>query len=337
MGRNTEMRVVCFGLGPIGCEIARVAASRQDVDIIGAVDVDPAKVWRSLRDVSGAASEVVVSASFDEAVSGGAVDAVLHSTLSSLPIMWEQVAELVSQGVSVVSTCEELAYPWHTQTGIAREMDEVARASGARLLGTGVNPGYIMDILPLVLTAPCQDVTRVHVERLVDAGGRRGSLQRKVGAGLSPAEFDALVSAGRVRHVGLTESAWMILDGLGWEPDEWDESIEPMLAEREVHTDVLTVAPGQVTGVRQMVRVLHKGTEKLRMDLSMYVGATDPHDRIWVTGAPDMDVLVRGGVHGDRATAGMVLNALPPLLARPPGLTTMLDLLPIRCAAGRGA
>nr|MDQ3327079.1 dihydrodipicolinate reductase [Chloroflexota bacterium] len=262
---------------------------------------------------------------------------LLHSTLSSLSAMWEQVSGPVGQGVSVVSTCEELAYPWHTQAGTARTIDKVARASGARILGTGVNPGYVMDILPLVLTAPCQDVTRIHVERVVDAGGRRGPLQRKVGAGLSPEEFDVLVCDGRVRHVGLLESAWMVVDGLGWKVDEWEERIEPVLAGREVRTDVLTIASGRVAGVRQMVRAFHQGKEKLRMDLSMYVGATEPHDRIRITGAPDLEVLVQGGVHGDRATAGMVLNALPPLLARPPGLATMLDLLPVRCVAGRGA
>ncbi len=330
------MRVVCFGLGPIGCEIARVAASRPDVEIVGAVDVDPAKVGRSLRAVAGAASEVVVSASFDEVAASGSVDALLHSTVSSLPLVWDQVAGPVGQGVSVISTCEELSYPRHTQGGTAREMDTAARASGARLLGTGVNPGFVMDILPLILTSPCQEVTRVHVERVVDAAGRRGPLQRKVGAGLSPEEFDTMVFAGTVRHVGLMESARMIVDGLGWQVDEWEESIEPVLAVRELRTDVATIRPGQVAGVRQTVCAFHEEGEKLRMDLSMYVGAADPHDRVCVSGSPDIDVLVRGGVHGDRATAGMVLNALPPLLLRPPGLATMLDLLPVRCADGRG-
>ena len=331
------MKVVCFGLGPIGCEIARVAASRPDVEIVGAVDVDPGKVGRSLQDVAGAASDVIVSASFGEVAVDGPVDALLHSTVSSLPVVWDQVAGPVGQGVSVISTCEELSYPWHTQDGTARVMDTAARASGARLLGTGVNPGFVMDILPLILTSPCQEVTRVQVERVVDAAGRRGPLQRKVGAGLSPEEFDSMVSTGTVRHVGLMESARMIVDGLGWQVDEWQESIEPVLAEREMRTEVLTIGREQVAGVRQSIRALHEDREKLHMNLSMYVGAADPHDRVCVSGSPDIDVLVRGGVHGDRATAGMVLNALPPLLLRPPGLVTMLDLLPVRCAAGRGA
>jgi 4-hydroxy-tetrahydrodipicolinate reductase len=294
-------------------------------------------VGRSLQDIAGAASDVIVNASFGQVAAEGPVDALLHSTVSSLPVVWDQVAGPVGQGVSVISTCEELSYPWHTQDGTAWEMDTAARASGARLLGTGVNPGFVMDILPLILTSPCQEVTRLQVERVVDAAGRRGPLQRKVGAGLSPEEFDAMVSTGTVRHVGLMESARMIVDGLGWQVDEWEESIEPVLAEREMRTEVLTIGRGQVAGVRQSIRALNEGREKLHMNLSMYVGAADPHDRVCVSGSPDIDVLVRGGVHGDRATAGMVLNALPPLLLRPPGLVTMLGLLPVRCAAGRGA
>jgi 4-hydroxy-tetrahydrodipicolinate reductase len=324
------IRVVSFGLGPIGGEIARVAAHRSGVEIVGAVDVDPAKVGRPLREVADADSDVVVSPCLDAALEGRAADALLHSTTSVLRSAWPQVAPAVERGLSIVSTCEELSYPWRTQGGLAREADHAARTSGSRIIGTGVNPGYVMDILPLVLTAPCQRVTRLAVERIVDAGARRGPLQRKVGAGLSAEEFDARVREGSVRHVGLTESAWMILDGLGWEPDEVREEIRPVLAERDVRLEGGTIPAGAVAGVRQRLEALRGGEELLSLDLAMYVGAESPRDRVCVYGVPDLGFVAAGGVHGDRATAAMVLNALPAVLRRPPGLLTMLDLITVR-------
>ena len=325
-----SIRAVSFGLGPIGSEIARVAATRPGIQLVGAVDVDPSKVGRSLREVAGAPSDVPVAPTLDEALGDGSADVLLHSTTSSLSAAWGQLAGAVARGISVVSTCEELSYPWRTQGGLAREIDTAARASGARVLGTGVNPGYAMDTLPLALTAPCQLVRRVEVERVVDAGTRRGPLQRKVGAGLTPGEFDVLLRDGRVRHVGLTESAWMLLDGLGWEPDEIEERIEPVLAPTALATDAAMVLAGSVAGVRQSVRALRGGEELLRLDLDMYVGAEAPRDRVRISGVPDVDVTVSGGLHGDRATAAMALNSVPSALERPPGLLTMLDLLGVR-------
>ncbi len=326
----SSIRAVSFGLGPIGCEIARVAARRAGLELVGAVDVDPAKVGLPLRDVADIESDVRVSSSLSAALADVDADVVLHSTTSLLRAAWEQLAPAVSSGLSVVSTCEELSYPWRTQGGLAKEIDAVARNSGARVLGTGVNPGFVMDILPLVLTGGCQDVSRLVIRRVVDAGARRGPLQLKVGAGLSVEEFDRLVLAGRVRHVGLTESAWMLLDGLGWEPDEVEERIEPVVAAAEVATDVLALQHRQVAGVRQTLSAARRGEELLRLDLEMYVGAQSPHDRVCVYGVPNVDVTVAGGLHGDRATAALVLNSLDPLLARPAGLATMLDLLPVR-------
>lgn len=321
------MRVVSFGLGPIGCEIARVAASREDMEIVGAVDVDPAKVGQKFGEVAGFASDVQVVRTLEEAVRDTRADAVLHSTASSLEAVKDQLLQAVSLGLSVVSTCEELSYPWRTQPGLARDLDECAREHNARLLGTGVNPGFVMDILPLVLSSACQNVERLEVERIVDAGGRRIPLQRKVGAGLSTQEFEQLVVSGKVRHVGLTESAWMLLDALGWNVDDFQETIEPVMAEREIVTGIGTVRPGSVAGVRQTLRAMSDGRGRLRMDLRMYVGAESPVDRVRLFGTPDLDVAINGGIHGDRATAALVVNSLQALAEMPAGLLSMRDLL----------
>ncbi len=226
------IRVVCYGLGPIGIGIARLALTRAGVEVVGAIDLDPQKIGRDLGTLVGVADAgVIVSGDAAATLAEARPDVVLHATSSALAKVAEQLGQIAKAGAHVVSTCEELAYPWTAQPQLAAELDAAARRAGVTLLGTGVNPGYAMDALPLMLTAPCAAVRGVRVLRVVDAARRRGPLQRKVGAGLTPAEFEARVKTGLVRHVGLPESLHMLATRLGWRLDKMDDTIAAVLAE----------------------------------------------------------------------------------------------------------
>jgi 4-hydroxy-tetrahydrodipicolinate reductase len=319
-------RVVCYGLGPIGLGIARLALARPGATIVGAIDVDPQKVGRDLGELlGGAAMGVTISADVAATLGAARPAVVLHATGSALASVAPQLLQIAEAGVNVVSTCEELAYPWTAQPQLAAELDAAARRAGVTLLGTGVNPGYAMDALPLMLTAPCAIVRAVRVLRVVDAGQRRGPLQRKVGAGLTAEQFAAGVRAGTIRHVGLPESLHMLATSLGWQLDRSADTIEPMIAERHIATEFVTVEPGQVAGVRQVARGFVGEREALRLELRMYVGAPDPQDTIEIDGEPPVRMTVAGGLHGDIATAAIVVNAIPSAVRAGPGLASMAD------------
>ncbi len=324
------IRVVCYGLGPIGLGIAHLAASRRGIEIVGAVDVDPQKAGVELGTLLGLAGAAVQSVriSPDAAATLAATkpDVVLHATSSSLAKVVDQLTQIAEADADVVSTCEELAYPWTAQPQLAAELDAMARRTGVTLLGTGVNPGYAMDALPLALTAPCAEVRAVQVLRVVDAARRRGPLQRKVGAGLTPEEFAARVREGSVRHVGLPESLHMLATSLGWQLERMDDTIEPMLAEQPITTEFVQVAAGRVAGVRQVARGIVGGREVLNLELRMYVGANDPQDTIEIDGDPPVRMTISGGLHGDIATAAMVINAIPGVMRAAPGLASMRDI-----------
>lgn len=318
-------RIICYGLGPIGQGIARLALTRPGIEIVGAVDVDPAKLGRDLGDVlGGTALGVVVGDSIGAWASANA-DVVLHATGSALPRVIGQFTDIMQIGADIVSTCEELSYPWTAQPQLAAQLDAAARRAGVTVLGTGVNPGYAMDALPLMLTAPCASVDAVRVLRVVDAARRRGPLQKKVGAGLTPEQFAERVAIGSVRHVGLPESLHMLATSLGWQLDSTNDLIEPVIAEREIITDFANVQPGQVAGVRQVASGIRGGKEVLRLELRMYVGATDPQDTIEIDGNPPIRMTIDGGLHGDVATAAMVVNAIPSVARAVPGLASMAD------------
>jgi 2,4-diaminopentanoate dehydrogenase len=330
-----KIRAVQYGLGPIGASIARLMRAKAQIEIVGAVDKDPAKAGRDLGEFLGAPDAPWgVKISPDAAgVLAKPADLVVHSTSSYLPSVMDQLLECIAAGCCVVSTCEELAYPFRKHPELSKQLDEAAIEEGVAIIGTGVNPGFVMDKLPLTLSAISQKIESVRVIRIVDASKRRLPLQRKIGAGMTPEEFKQQVAAGVIKHHGLPESIAMVADGLGISLDDISETIEPMIADDTVKTEYLEVAPGQVTGVHQIGRGTSGGQEKIFMELKMYVGAKNPADTVELKGEPNLTLTIPGGTHGDVATAAVVVNAIPTILAANAGLRTSRDL-PLTFFAG---
>ena len=323
-----KIRAIQYGVGPIGAAIVRLMREKQAIEVIGAIDKDPAKAGRDLGEVVGAADApwgVKISAE-SAAVLGEAADVVVHSTSSYLPNVIEQLLECLAAESCVVSTCEELAYPFRKYPDLSKQLDATAKDWGVAIVGTGVNPGFVMDKLVLTLSTVSQRITRARAVRIVDASKRRLPLQKKIGAGMSVEEFRAQVAAGVIKHHGLPESVAMVSDGLGLAVDEIIETIEPVVAKEKVKTEFLEVAPGQAAGVHQIARGLAGGEEKIYMELQMYVGAPESSDTVELEGQPNIRLVVPGGTHGDIATASVVVNSIPPLLDAPAGLRTSRDL-----------
>jgi 4-hydroxy-tetrahydrodipicolinate reductase len=316
-----QISVAQYGIGPIGAEIARLLLTKPWVKLVAAVDIDPKKIGKDVGEVIGLGREVGVKVTPDI---DGKPEVVCHSTGSRLRDVTPQLQALLASGCHVVSTCEELSFP--IDKANREELQQTARRHNVTLLGTGVNPGFVMDKLPLTLTAVCQDIKSVDIIRIQNASTRREPLQRKVGAGMTVAEFRAAVDAGKIKHMGLRESLLMVGNGLGVEFEQVsDEKIDPIVAEREVVTQYLKVAPGQVAGVHQTID--GRGRINVRLELRMYVGAEDvAADRVIVRGVPDLELEIKGGVHGDRATAAMVVNAIPRVISARPGVLTMDDI-----------
>jgi hypothetical protein len=323
-----KIRAVQYGVGPIGAAIVRLMREKSSIEIIGAIDSDPAKAGRDLGDiVEGADAPWGVPITHDAAaILGESPDVVIHSTSSYLPSVMDQLISCLAAGSCVVSTCEELAYPFRKYPELAAKLDAEAKTWGVALIGTGINPGYVMDKLLITLSAASQEIESARAVRIVDASKRRLPLQKKVGAGMSVEEFRAQVAAGAIKHHGLPESVAMVSDAMGLAVDEISETIEPVVARERVKTAFLEVAAGQVAGVHQIARGFAGGKEKIYMELQMFVGATDPCDTVEIAGNPNLTLTIPGGTHGDVATASVVVNCIPAILAAPAGLRTSRDL-----------
>jgi hypothetical protein len=322
------IRVMHYGLGPIGGGVARQVAERGGFKIVGGIDIDPAKVGKDVGEVAGLGRKVgaTVSADARAALQAAKPDVVILCTSSSAKSIMPQIDTVLKARVPIVSTTEELAYPTGTNRRLARRIDELARQAKVAVLGTGVNPGFVMDALPIMLTGVCERVDSITVERIQDARVRRLPFQQKIGAGLTREGFQRKVDAGSVRHVGLTESVTMMADALGWKLDRITDEIGPKVAAERVSSQFLAVEPGQVCGIIQDGIGYRRGTQVIHLHMEAYLGALESYDSVRIEGSPALHMKIAGGIHGDIATTSIVVNSIPKVLAAPPGLHTMRDM-----------
>lgn len=332
------IRVVHVGLGPIGAAVARLVATRPGLRIVGAVDVDSAKVGHDVSEIINLQRRlrVAVSADLDATLRVTRPDVVVVCTSSTLAGVMPQFEAILKHGVPIVTTTEEAAYPAAVNVRLARRLDAAARRAKVAVLGTGVNPGFTMDALPIALTAVCERVDRISVRRVQDARIRRLPFQQKIGAGLSRTEFNRRVADRRVRHVGFSESIQMIADAMHWRLDRITEQVRPKMATRAVTGGLVPVAVGQVAGVVQKAVGYVKGKPLITLTLEAYLGAPESYDAVLIEGSPRIDSRIVGGVHGDIATAAITVNSIPVVLESTPGFRTMRDVrLPSFYAGGR--
>jgi 4-hydroxy-tetrahydrodipicolinate reductase len=230
-------------------------------------------------------------------------------------------------GVNVISSCEELSYPW-LNPQIAEKIDILAKDNKVSVLGTGINPGYLMDYIPLILSGVCEDVSKVTVERIQDAKYRRLPFQQKIGANTTVEEFNIRVNTGKLKHIGLSQSINMIASFLGWKIDRIDEVISPIVATHKVEFENGLIEPGKVLGVQQIGVGIVNGEDKINMIFRATIDEPEPRDRIIIDGSPPIDMLIKNGVNGDVATCAILVNSIPNLIQSTPGLKTMLDINP---------
>jgi 4-hydroxy-tetrahydrodipicolinate reductase len=323
-----KIKVAQFGLGPIGVESIKLAAEKDWIEVVGGVDIDPAKVGKSLGEVTGDSklSKANVFKSFEELAEKNKPDVILHTAGSKADISIAQIKPMAQRGVSVVSSCEELLVPKFRAPKLADELDAICKQNNARVLGTGVNPGFVMDVLPVCMTGVSRTVEHIYCERVVNATTRRQPLQKKIGSGMDPDEMRRLFKEGKAGHAGFLESLALVGHAMGWEFTETYELFEPMIAPYDIKTKFFDVKKGQCCGIHQQVVGKVGSVQRVYMDLKMYLDARDPHDAVRITGDPPLEVRVNGGVAGDHATVASLLNAVPRVLKAPPGVLLMTDI-----------
>ncbi len=326
------IKVIQIGLGPLGQKIGRFIAERDTVKTVAAVDKNPNYIGKDFGDLcSGMVSNITIKETVEEAIKEEKPDVAILSTVSDMERIAQQIEEILQYNIPIVSTCEELSYPWDTHPSIASRIDKIAKEKNMAVVGTGVNPGFLMDALPSFLTSVCQKVDYIEINRFQDASFRRIPFQKKIGAGLSLDSFEDKKSAGTLRHVGLTESMQLIANRMGWKLSKTEDIIEPVVAGEPVVTKNVEIEEGAALGVMQTGKGYVGEELKVLLKFKAAIGVSESFDEVIIKGEPNINSKISGGVNGDIATCAIVINALPQILRSTPGLKTMADIPLVSC------
>jgi 2,4-diaminopentanoate dehydrogenase len=326
--KEEKIRIIHYGLGPIGVETAKLVHKKSNLEIVGAVDISKDLVGKDMGEILDLNESlgVKVTENGKALFAKTKADVVLHTTGSRIRKIYPELEDIINAGFNLISSSEELLYPLKENVELHKKVDELARKRHVTVLGAGVNPGFVMDALPLFLTAVCQDVKEIHIERVVDAGTRRYPLQKKIGAGMTSEAFYEKIDKKELGHVGLLESLYLVAENLGMALDHVTETIDPVIAAEVVKTKYFSLKPGDVTGIRHTVKGMKNEEAIITLDLRMYVGAEDPHDAVHIVGMPEIKLRIEGGVAGDQATAAILVNSISVIVNAQPGLATVKDL-----------
>jgi 2,4-diaminopentanoate dehydrogenase len=323
-----KIRVIQYGLGPIGIETAKLVLKKSTMKIVGAVDISKDIAGKDLGEVLGLDKKlgVAVTDNAKDLFARTKADVALHTTGSRIRKIYPDLEEIIGAGLNIISSSEELLFPLKENAELSVSVDKLAKKHGVTVLGTGVNPGFVMDALPLFLTGVCQDVKKIHVERHVDAGTRRYPLQKKVGAGMTEKAFREQIAKKTMGHVGLLESLYLVAGYLGMSIDEVNETVEPVITQKAVKTAYFSLKPGDVAGIKHSAEGIKNGEKIMTLDLRMFVGCEEPYDSVHIVGMPEIRLRIEGGVAGDQATAAVLVNSISAVIDARPGLATVKDL-----------
>lgn len=321
--------VLQIGFGPLGIQTAKFIANKKEVKTIAVVDINPDLVGKTLAQVSQElSSEILIYSSVESAVTNCSQkpDVAIITTVSSLDKLIPQIEEVAQFGIPVVSTCEELSYPWDTQPDSSKKLDNLCKQYNIACLGTGVNPGFLMDYLPSVLSSVCKNIEHITIERIQDATKRRIPFQQKIGAGLNLKTFKEKELQGTLRHVGLQESIYLLANRLGIKLDRVTEDLQPVVSSEDIITKDLYIKKGNARGVEQIGYGYQNGICKIKMHFKAAIGEERSYDKITIKGIPSFSSEIDGGVNGDIATCAITINCIKSILKASPGLHTMGDI-----------
>ncbi len=334
--RKENVKVAIWGFGAMGSGMAEVLLRKQGVDIVGVCDIHPARVGKSMFEVLGVPrkdrQDVVIQNDIHKVISKGSADVLLLATDSYTHKAFDKIKLIVELGINVISTAEEMAYPKAKEPKLAEEIDRLAKANGVSVLGTGINPGLMMDLLVILMTGACTDVEYIKAERVNSLSPFGPAVMEEQGVGITLDEFNKQSAAGHLAgHVGFNESVNMICDAIGWKLDKpVEQSMAPIVSKVLRKTIYAEVQPGNVAGCTMKGFGTVDGKLAVEMihpqQIEPQLEGTDTGDYVVIKGTPNVNLSNKPEIPGGIGTIAMCINMIPQVINARPGLHTMIDL-----------
>jgi len=334
-----EIKTVIYGTGAMGSNIVRLLQTKPQVKIAGAIDHDPKKIGRDLGSVSGLGSDLGVDVRFppETILDNVKADLVIHTTTAFLEEAFDQITAVLQRGMNVLTICQELFFPIGGNISKAGQLDRLAKEKRVRMTAVGVNPGFVMDLVPVLCSLPCWQVDKVFVRRIVDFAPYGPDEMRHIGANLTKEQFFQGVREGAIGHIGLLETTAMVAHCLGFPVDELQQTKEPLITDVPRESPFIRIEPGRVCGFKQNAAALMKGKKVLDFRMVGIVASdkntdgVETGDYTRITGIPNVDITIKEEIaqKGGLGTSGVAVNMIPRLLSSGPGFRTMDAYLPV--------
>lgn len=338
-----NVRVAMWGFGAMGKGMARLLSRRKGVEIVGVCDVNPAYQEKNIYDMlemeAASFSPVIITDNIDQVLDKVPVDICIVATDSFVKGVFPKIKTVVSRGVNVITIAEEMSFPWAQEHELAEEMDRLAKQHKVSILGTGINPGLMMDLLAVCLSGAMTDVRHVKCERVNSLSPFGETVMKEQGIGITVEDFDKGVADGSLAgHVGFHESAAMIAKALGLSYDSLQQQMLPIVTDVDRKSPHGFAPKGHVAGVNMTAQAKDGEKEIIQLIHPQQIEpeqvGVDTGDYIMLTGEPPISMAVKPEVNGGLGTIAMACNMLPFVVAARPGLLTMLDLPVPRCVMG---
>ena len=328
-----QIRVLQWGLGAMGSGMAKLMLEKSGLKIVAAVDARPDFAGKDLGDALQLGKKVGVKVTNDpdSVLKKEKVDIVVIATTSWLKDQMPDLRKILTAGINCISIAEEMSDPYAQNPKYAKELDKLAKANGVTIIGTGVNPGFVLDLLVVALTACNHSVERIEASRVNDLSPYGPTVMNSQGVGTTPDQFRLGIADGSiVGHVGFPESIHMISDALGLGVDRIEQTREPIISKVKRETPHVKVAPGMVAGCSH-IGIGYRGDKeviKLIHPQQIHPGLEkqDTGDYINIYGKPEIHMSIKPEIAGGIATEGIAVNLIPLVVAATPGLKRMIDL-----------
>lgn len=330
-----NIRVAVWGFGAMGGGITKVLLNKAGVEITGVCDLHPNRVGKSIFELLGVERgdmrDVLVSSSIDEVLPEKSADVCIVATDSFTKDVFPKLSLVLSRGVNAISTAEEMSYPAAKEPELAKQIDRIAKEHGVTALGTGINPGLMMDLLAICLSGCMTSVEKVTCRRVNSLSPFGPLVMQEQGVGLTPEAFAKGVATGELAgHVGFAESIGMISHALGWKIDKFTQQMEPILTEVDRKSPYGFASRGNVAGVNMTGQGMTDGKVLIDMihpqQIEPELGGTHTGDYITLEGTPRVDMRIQPEVDGGIGTIAMCVNMIPHVINARAGLKTMIDL-----------
>jgi 4-hydroxy-tetrahydrodipicolinate reductase len=329
-----KVKVIIWGFGAMGRGMAEMLLAKKGVEIKAICDIAPAYQGVDFRDILKIKTDhpkVIIQSNIDQILGTTKADVVLLCTDSFVSGAFEKIKKVVISGMNCISTAEEMSYPQASSPVLAKQIDQLAKAYGVTVLGTGINPGFIMDLLVVALSGVMTDISYIEAKRVNSLSPFGPVVMHEQGVGITHEEYHKRVGDKELAgHVGFKESVNMIADAIGIKLDGFKQQMEPIITQVDRVSKYGEAKKGTLAGINMTGQGLHNGNVFINMihpqQIEPEMGGIKTGDYIKLVGTPNINMAITPEIDGGIGTIAMCVNMIPHVINARPGLKTMIDL-----------